>query len=158
MSPKKEIFFHTEGYRVFLAEIKQNIQSAQIKTALSVNRSLIELYLDIGEKILLKQEQEKWGKSVVESLSKDLKKSFPHLKGFSARNLWDMRRLGESVRSNRILRQLVAEIPVCQAWPTTWRWKSSTQPDGGEGIGFNRNYFNRLIFVKIIKFIIIKVF
>ena len=111
MSPKKEIFVQTEGYRVFLAEIKQNIQSAQIKTALSVNRSLIELYLDIGEKILLKQEQEKWGKSVVESLSKDLKKSFPHLKGFSARNLWDMRRLGESVRSDRILRQLVAEIP-----------------------------------------------
>ena len=27
--------------------------------------------------------------------------NFPHLKGFPARNLWDMRRLGEFVRSNR---------------------------------------------------------
>jgi predicted nuclease of restriction endonuclease-like (RecB) superfamily len=111
MSSKRDIFAPNEEYQVFLEEIKQNIQSAQIKAALSVNRALIELYLSIGDKILLKQEQEQWGKSVVERLSKDLKTSFPHLKGFSPRNLWDMRRLSESVRGNPILQQLVAEIP-----------------------------------------------
>lgn len=111
MSSKRDIFAPNKEYRVLLEEIKQNIQSAQIKAALSVNRVLIELYLNIGDKILLKQEQEQWGKSVVERLSFDLKKSFPHLKGFSPRNLWEMRRLSESVRGNLILRQLVAEIP-----------------------------------------------
>jgi len=111
MSSKRDIFIPDEGYRVFLEEIKHNIQSAQIKAALSVNRSLIELYLTIGDRILQKQDEEGWGKSVIERLSQDLKRSFPHLKGFSPRNLWDMRRLSESVRGNQILRQLVAEIP-----------------------------------------------
>jgi len=32
-------------------------------------------------------------------------------KGFSPRNLWDMRRLSESIRDCPKLRQLVAEIP-----------------------------------------------
>jgi predicted nuclease of restriction endonuclease-like (RecB) superfamily len=32
-----------------------------------------------------------WGKSVVELLSKDLRKAFPRMDGFSARNLWRMR-------------------------------------------------------------------
>ncbi len=82
MSSKRDIFIPDEGYRVFLEEIKHNIQSAQIKTALSVNRSLIELYLTIGDRILQKQDEEGWGKSVIERLSQDLKRSFPHLKGF----------------------------------------------------------------------------
>ncbi|NER23372.1 MAG: DUF1016 domain-containing protein [Symploca sp. SIO1B1] len=110
MSSKRNIF-SSEGYQAFLEEIKHNIQSAQIKAALSVNRSLLELYLSIGNCILEKQDEEGWGKSVIERLSQDLKKSFPHLKGFSPRNLWDMRRLSESVRDNQILRQVVAEIP-----------------------------------------------
>ena len=111
MSSNRDIFISNEGYQVFLEEIKHNIQSAQIKAALSVNRSLIELYLTIGNRILEKQDEEGWGKSVIERLSQDLKRSFPHLKGFSPRNLWDMRRLSESVRDNPILRQVVAEIP-----------------------------------------------
>jgi predicted nuclease of restriction endonuclease-like (RecB) superfamily len=111
MASKKDALYQTESYRAFLNEIKRNIQSAQIKAALSVNRSLIELYLEIGDRILFKQEQEQWGMSVVERLSKDLKISFPHLKGFSPRNLWDMRRLSKSVQGSSILRQLVAEIP-----------------------------------------------
>lgn len=111
MSSKKNLFIPDEGYRAFLEEIKRNIQSAQIKAAVSVNRSLIQLYLNIGDRILHKQDEQGWGKSVIERLSQDLKKGFPHLKGFSPRNLWDMRRLSESVRDNPKLRQLVAEIP-----------------------------------------------
>lgn len=111
MSSKTGRFIPDNGYRAFLEEIKHNIQSAQIKAALSVNRSLIELYLTIGERILQKQDEQGWGKSVIERLAQDLRSSFPHLKGFSPRNLWDMRRLSESVRDTPILRQLVAEIP-----------------------------------------------
>lgn len=100
MSSKTDRFIPDNGYRAFLEEIKQNIQSAQIKAALSVNRSLIELYLNIGDRILQKQDEEGWGKSVIEHLAQDLKRSFLHLKGFSPRNLWNMRRLNESVRDN----------------------------------------------------------
>lgn len=35
----------------------------------------------------------------------------PQMRGFSLRNLCNMRRLFESVRDSRVLRQLVAEVP-----------------------------------------------
>ena len=38
-------------------------------------------------------------------------REFPDMKGFSARNLWDMRRFYEAYQDNQTLRQLVAEIP-----------------------------------------------
>ena len=100
-----------EGYDTFFLDLKVRIQSAQIKAVLSVNREMVNLYLDIGRAILEQQEQVGWGKSVVERLSQDLRRVFPDVKGFSARNLWDMRRLYESCRDHPNLRQAVAEIP-----------------------------------------------
>ncbi|MCI5730535.1 MAG: DUF1016 N-terminal domain-containing protein [Eubacterium sp.] len=36
--------------------------------------------------------EEKWGKGIVEQLSLDLQNEFPDEKGFSARNLWNMKK------------------------------------------------------------------
>lgn len=72
---------------------------------------MIQLYWKIGELIVQRQEQEGWGKSVVEKLSKDLCAEIPDSKGYSARNLWDMRRFYSEYREKPNLRQLVAEIP-----------------------------------------------
>jgi len=99
------------GYDFFLSDIKTRIRNARIKAALSVNREMIFLYLEIGRQILVCQQKEGWGKSVVERLSKDLRKEFPGMKGVSPRNLWDMRRLYESCQDKPVLRQLVAEVP-----------------------------------------------
>ena len=65
----------------------------------------------IGEIILKKQKKQGWGKSVVEQISKDLQKDYPGNSGYSARNLWDMRRFYARYAKNEKLRQLVAEIP-----------------------------------------------
>ncbi|WP_457652474.1 PDDEXK nuclease domain-containing protein [Rhodocaloribacter sp.] len=100
-----------EGYEDFLRGLKARIRTARIKAALSANREMILLYLDLGRGILEQQERAGWGKAVVERISKDLRRAFPDVKGFSARNLWDMRRLYESCRHQPDLRQLVAEIP-----------------------------------------------
>jgi predicted nuclease of restriction endonuclease-like (RecB) superfamily len=99
------------GYEAFLKDLKSRIRSAQIKAALSVNRELIMLYWEIGRAIVNQQERAGWGKSVVERLSRDLRHEFPEVTGFSARNLWDMRRFYEAYRDEPNLRQLVAEIP-----------------------------------------------
>lgn len=48
---------------------------------------------------------------MVEQLSRDLQKEFSGLKGFSARNLWEMRRLFEIYSDSEFLRQAAAEIP-----------------------------------------------
>jgi len=49
------------------------------------------MYFRIGEGILLRQEKEGWGKAIVDSISFVLMNEFPNMKGFSARNLWNMR-------------------------------------------------------------------
>ena len=36
--------------------------------------------------------EEKWGKGIVEQLSLDLQHEFPEVRGFSARNLWNMKK------------------------------------------------------------------
>ena len=97
-------------YIAWLDEIKSRIRSARVSAARSVNRELILLYWDIGRGILHKQEQLGWGKSIVEQLAKDLKEYFPGVAGFSARNLWDMRRLVESYTKEDFLVQVVQQL------------------------------------------------
>lgn len=99
----------TSQYAVILADLKDRILSARVRAARAVNRELVALYWDIGAVIAQQQAESNWGDSVVEQLSRDLRRSFPDLKGFSARNLWDMRRLHEVYGSPEFLRQLVAE-------------------------------------------------
>jgi len=66
-----------------------------ISSAPSINRDLIGLYWDIGRMIVEMQEKQGWGKSLMERLSRDLRKEFPGGTGFSSRNLWDMKRFYE---------------------------------------------------------------
>ena len=100
-----------KDYAVFLREIKSRIQSAKVRAVQAVNRELIGLYREIGRMITERQEQLGWGKSVVERLSKDIQTSFPDIKGFSQRNLWNMKRFFEEYRDDEFLQQHVAEIP-----------------------------------------------
>lgn len=114
-------------YRDFIADLKSRIQSARISAARALNSEAILLYWDIGHGIAERQRLLGWGESVVELVSADLRREFPQATGFSARNVWDMRRLYlfytathfldeatqeiSKIRKNPSLRQLVAEIP-----------------------------------------------
>ena len=98
-------------YKGTLELIKQEIQTAQFQVVKSITKEHIELYWKIGKIILEKQNDEGWGKSIVEKISKDLRQDYPESSGYSARNLWDMRRFYFRYSSNEKLRQLVAEIP-----------------------------------------------
>jgi hypothetical protein len=51
----------------------------------------MQLYWEIGKEIARRQAERGWGESIVEELSEELKKEFPGAKGYSARNLWNMR-------------------------------------------------------------------
>lgn len=101
----------TNDYVEFLRAIRSRIHSAQIAASRILNKGLVGLYWSIGRDIVEKQDKLGWGKAVVERLSRDLKKVFPGTSGFSARNLWDMRRLYEEYHHDPKLRQLVAEVP-----------------------------------------------
>jgi len=97
-------------YGNFLREVKERIRSAQYEALKKVNKELIKLYRDIGKMIVERQERHKWGKSVVETLAKDLQKAFPGIQGYSRDNLWRMRKFYLCFKDNRKLAPLVQEI------------------------------------------------
>lgn len=97
-------------YLGFLVEIKTRIRHAQYQALRAVNNELLSLYWDLGESIHQKQEVLGWGKSVVETLARDLQAEFPGRNGFSARNLWNMRDFYGEYSALPKLQPLVAEI------------------------------------------------
>lgn len=97
-------------YLGFLVEIKTRIRHAQYQAFRAVNNELLSLYWDLGESIHQKQEVLGWGKSVVETLARDLQAEFPGRNGFSARNLWNMRDFYGEYSALPKLQPLVAEI------------------------------------------------
>lgn len=99
------------GYAEFLAGIKHSIRSARIRASRTVNRELIELYWNIGQEIVERQERHGWGKSIVERLAADLAAEFPGVSGFSVQNLWYMRQFYVEYCKAPNLQQLVGEIP-----------------------------------------------
>lgn len=99
-----------QEYKNFLLNVKEQIQQAQVKAVIVVNAELIKLYWSIGNEILTRQNTQKWGSRVVEKLSKDLKSTFPDLKGFSKRNLLYMRRFAEEYPSFEFVQAVLAQI------------------------------------------------
>lgn len=111
MPKQSELFPENSNYNSFLRDLKERIRQAQIKAALAVNRELILLYWQIGREILLRQQQQGWGSKVIDRLAKDLKKEFPEVTGFSARNLKYMRSFAETYSEEQFVQQVAAQIP-----------------------------------------------
>ncbi len=78
-------------YSQLLHAVKQRVREAQYRALQQVNQQQIQLYWDLGRLIAERQQQHGWGKSVVETLARDLQIEFVGMSGFSARNLWYMR-------------------------------------------------------------------
>jgi predicted nuclease of restriction endonuclease-like (RecB) superfamily len=97
-------------YRQFVTDLKSRIASARLSAARRVNSELVTLYWDIGRGIVEKQKELNWGESVVEMVAADLRAAFPDMKGFSARNIWDMKRLYEAYTTPDFLSQVVRAL------------------------------------------------
>jgi predicted nuclease of restriction endonuclease-like (RecB) superfamily len=113
MDSEKEVSVSSIAYQQLVVDASQRVRSGQLAAFRAVNKELIELYWDLGKMILERQQQYGWGKSIVESLSKDLQKEFPALGGLSSTNLWRMRAFyvnyGQN-EQNEFLPPLVGEI------------------------------------------------
>ena len=106
----KEISTTDENFTTFVKDIKNKIFSSQYEALKEVNKELINLYWEIGKNIVEKQELFGWGKSVVQNLSSELQKEFVGMKGFSERNLWNMRNFYIEYKGNIKLQTLSAQI------------------------------------------------
>lgn len=100
-----------EGYRPWLADLKDRIHAAQQRAALAVNTELLRLYWQIGRDILERQRRQGWGAKVIDRLSRDLREAFPELKGFSVRSLKYMRSFAEAWPEEEFVQRVAAQIP-----------------------------------------------
>ena len=106
------------GYTQWRKDIEQLIDTAKLHTALNVNVGTLTLYWNIGKSILQKQEQEGWGKQVIEQLSKDLISRYPDDRGYSKRNLGYMKSFSMQYPDFPFLQVPLAklrELPILQA-------------------------------------------
>ena len=100
-------------YKDWLQNLKRKIQQSQIKAAIQVNSELLRLYWQIGKDIVEKQTQAKWGDGFLQTLSADLCKEFPTMKGFSYRNLKSIRQWYLFYNQLDIIgKQLVSQLEV----------------------------------------------
>ena len=99
------------GYESFFKNLKERIINERLKTVLSANTTMIMLYWEIGQSILLRQQSEGWGAKIIDRLSHDLKAAFPDMSGFSPRNLKYMRKFAQAWPDREIVQRTVAQIP-----------------------------------------------
>ena len=95
-------------YMDLVQGIKQEIQSAQYRAALNVNKELICLYYDIGSAI---NEHKTWGNKFIENLATDIKLAFPEAKGYSVRNLKYMAKFAATYPDREFVQTVSAQIP-----------------------------------------------
>jgi predicted nuclease of restriction endonuclease-like (RecB) superfamily len=98
------------GYDDFLRDLKERIQSAQVRAALAVNHELVLLYWRIGRDILERQQQQGWGAKVIDRLARDLHSAFPDMKGFSRTNLLYMRALATAHPDEQFVQEVLGQI------------------------------------------------
>ena len=79
-------------YVQWIHEIKQRFRNSQIKAAVKVNSEQLLFNWQLGRDLVVRKAEEKWGTGIVNQVSLDLQAEFPEVKGFSARNLWNMKK------------------------------------------------------------------
>ena len=100
-------------YMSWLDELKEKYRKSQIKAAVKVNSEQLLFNWQLGRDLVVRRAEEHWGTGIVEQVSLDMKAAFPKAKGFSARNLWNMKKWYEFYSSNAAaekLQQVVAEL------------------------------------------------
>lgn len=98
-------------YKSFFNEILQTINSARYEAYKSLNKHHIGLNFEIGKLIVRNQEDNNWGKSIVDTLSKDINKQIDGIKGYSPQNLWRMRQFHLEYKEDLELFELATKIP-----------------------------------------------
>ena len=104
------------GYEAWRKEIIALIETAKYKAALNVNAELLALYWKIGSDIIKKQEEQGWGTQIISQLSKDLTHRFPEDRGYSERNLRNMKRFAVEYPDFPFLQVPLAKIKDGTIW------------------------------------------
>ncbi len=98
-------------YKELLATIIETIHAARFRAYQSLNKHHLSLNFSIGKLIVESQAEQGWGKSIVDTLSKDINKTIDGVKGYSPQNLWNMRQFYLEYKENSELLELAMQVP-----------------------------------------------
>ncbi|SKD01115.1 Predicted nuclease of restriction endonuclease-like (RecB) superfamily, DUF1016 family [Chitinophaga ginsengisegetis] len=98
------------SYKEFVQDLKQNIVRSRYIAARLANQEQLKLYFKIGQMLSEKINAENWGAKVIGQLSIDLQQALPGLKGFSTRNLNNMRQFYETYKIFPIVQSVTAQL------------------------------------------------
>lgn len=98
------------SYKEFVQDLKQNIVRSRYIAARLANQEQLKLYFKIGQMLSEKINAENWGAKVIGQLSIDLQQALPGLKGFSTRNLNNMRQFYETYKTFLIVQSVTAQL------------------------------------------------
>jgi predicted nuclease of restriction endonuclease-like (RecB) superfamily len=96
-------------YKTAIKELKSMILTSRYRAAALANKELLLLYFSVGEFISIKSRQGGWGTAILSTLSDDLQKELPGLKGFGATNLKRMRLFYEAWDKKNTIRPLLTD-------------------------------------------------
>lgn len=99
-----------DEYYLWMRDLKQRFRNTQIKAAVKVNSEQLLFNWHLGRDLVKLKAEEKWGKGIVEQISKDLQLEFPDVNGFSARNLWYMKQWYKFYTENALYSDLIASF------------------------------------------------
>jgi predicted nuclease of restriction endonuclease-like (RecB) superfamily len=99
-----------KNYSSILNNLKLAIKQARLRSVLTVNTQLLQLYWQIGAVILRQQKKEGWGTKIIDRLAADLQSEFPDMQGLSVRNIKYMRAFAEAYPQFTIAQAPLAQI------------------------------------------------
>ncbi len=97
-------------YAELLVDLKQRIRQERLRVVLASNAAMVMLYWEIGQRVLEKQNAQRWGARIIDRLASDLREAFPEMKGFSPRNIKYMRAFAAAWPDREIVQQVVAQL------------------------------------------------
>ena len=81
------ITIQDKDYLQWVKELGSRYRRSQIKAAVRVNEEMLRFYWELGKDIVEMHIEERWGESVMKSLSIDLQRENPEIKGLSPRSI-----------------------------------------------------------------------
>lgn len=101
-----------QQYKQAVSVIKEAILHSQYRAAKMVTGEELSLNFGIGAYVSNRSRQEKWGTSIIESISEQLRRELPGLRGFSARSIRNMRTFYEYWTQYLIWQPLAAKLQL----------------------------------------------
>ena len=95
-------------FKEIFNEIKNEIHSTQTLIMSDANKRLLNLYFYIGRIV---NEKATWGNKFIETLSEQMKIEFPNIKGFSVRNIKNMKKFYNELYNDEKVQMASAQIP-----------------------------------------------